>query len=89
MKIKQGYTIRTIASEIIVVPTGEEAIRFNGIITLNKTSKFLFEALSQSQSKESLVKLLLNQYDVTEDLAKKDVEDFLGILDKQGMLVHE
>ncbi len=45
MKLKPGYIVRSIAGETIVVPTGEEAIRFNGIMTLNKTGKVLFEAL--------------------------------------------
>ena len=41
MKISKQYVIREILGEHIIVPTGQEAIRFQGIIAVNETGAFL------------------------------------------------
>ena len=89
MKLKKGYIIREIASEIIVVPTGEEAIHFNGIMTLNKTGKTLFEALQTEQTLESLLNTLLNKYEIDSRTASKDIDAFITKLNGKGLLVNE
>lgn len=40
MKVKQGFMLREIANNYVVVPVGKAAIDFNGIITLNQTGAF-------------------------------------------------
>ena len=47
MKIKSGFAKRNIAGSEIVVPVGENASRFNGMITLNETGSFFWDCLSQ------------------------------------------
>ena len=86
MKVKKDYILREIANEVVVVPTGKEAIRFNGMLTLNQSAKILFEALYQEQTKESLVNLLLDTYDISQEQAIKDVDEFLLILEERKIL---
>ncbi|MGD9910618.1 MAG: PqqD family protein [Candidatus Izemoplasmatales bacterium] len=89
MKLKKGYVVREIANEIIVVPTGEEAIHFNGIMTLNKTGKTLFEALLSDQTIESLLEIILNKYDIDKAKALQDIESFITVLKKKELLRDE
>ena len=86
MKVKKDYILREIANEVVVVPTGKEAIRFNGMLTLNRSAKILFEALYQEQTKDSLVNLLLDTYDISQEQAIKDVDEFLLILEERKIL---
>lgn len=51
------YILREIADEIVLVPTGEAAAEFNGLVTFNKTSAFLWNYL---QEKEHLRKSFLH-----------------------------
>jgi len=87
MKIKKGYVLRSIEDEHIVVPTGEEAVNFNGIVTLNDTGKLLFEHLLKGCDEETLVKALTDTYGIDEATAKKDVRDFLKVLRERDILV--
>ncbi len=87
MKVKKEYILKTVAGQHIVVPIGAEAKRFHGMITLNDTGKFLFESLSHETSIEQLILMLVEAYDVTPEIAKKDVEKFVGLLDKHQILV--
>ena len=90
MKIKKDYVTKTIGEDIVVVPVKNEAVRFNGIITLNKTGKFLFELLQkESLTEDILLEKMLDKYDVDIKRAKKDIEGFIEILRKNNLLDEE
>jgi len=86
MKIKKDFVLRTVAGQHLVVPVGQEAVNFNGVITLNNSGKLLFEAMQENIKKEELVKLLLDKYDVTEEQALKDIDEFIKILNTKKLI---
>jgi hypothetical protein len=43
MKISEGFSLRNIAGENIVVPIGTKNISFKGMITLNNIGAFLWK----------------------------------------------
>ena len=86
MKIKKEYILRELAGENIVVPVGTEAVNFNGIITLNNSGKRLFKKLQTESTKEELVEVLLEHYDVDREKAIVDVEAFILKLENNNIL---
>ena len=42
MKIKEGFILREVAGNYIVVAVGSAVKQFNGVITLNETGAFLW-----------------------------------------------
>ena len=86
MKIKEGYILRSIDDQHVVVPTGAAAINFNGIITLNDTGKTLFKALKTDQDRNSLVEIILDTYAVEQPRARQDVETFIQTLKQHDLL---
>ena len=46
MKLKDGFILRSVAGETVVVPTGDD-LDLNMMITLNETGKFLWEHLEK------------------------------------------
>lgn len=86
MKIKEGYILRQVAGNSIVIAVGEEALNFNGIITINGAGAFLWEKLSSETTKEELVSAMLAEYDIDEETAKKDITEFLEKLNGAGLL---
>ena len=89
MKIKDGFILRSVSDAYVVVPLGEAAKTFSGMITLNETGAFLWKKLSESDVDEkSLVDSLLNEYDVSVELAKKDVSAFVARL-RDAQLLNE
>jgi len=77
MKIKKGFILKSVSDKFIVVPVGEEAVNFNGLMTLNKSGKLLFEALQQESTIESLTDLVMEKYEIDQRTAKIDVESFV------------
>lgn len=80
MKINEGFILREVAGSYIVVAVGEAVKDFNGVITLNETSAFLWNKLVKGASEEDLVKALLSEYEVEESVAVKGVKAFIDKL---------
>ena len=85
MQLKDGFILRSVAGENVVVPTGED-LNLNMMITLNETGKLLWERLSQGAGEEELVALLLKEYEVDEETAKAHVARFVGKMRENGFL---
>lgn len=74
MRIKEGFKMRSLLREYVVTAEGSGQVNFNKIIALNQTAAFLWEKVTGRDFNESeLVSLLLEEYDVTEDVASADV----------------
>lgn len=86
MRIKEGYMLREAAGETVVVPFGEEALNFQGIISLNETGALLWKQLEQGCEKKDLVQALLDEYEVDAETAEKDVNEFLKLAGDSGLI---
>lgn len=85
MKLKDGFILRTVAGETVVLPAAG-VTDFDMMITLNDTGKFLWERLEVGAEEADLVKALLAEYDVTEEVAAKSVAAFVARLKELDFL---
>ena len=86
MKIKNNFEVVKIADDYTLLPAGEQIETFNGLIVLNEVSAFLREKLKKDLSKEELVNLLINEYEVDIDTAKADVDRMVEEMQRVGIL---
>ena len=85
MKLKDGFILRSVAGETVVVPTGDD-LDLNMMITLNETGKFLWQKLEQGAEETELVAALLEEYDVNEQTAREHVALFVKKLNDNGFI---
>ena len=87
MKIKGTFVTRNIAGDIVIVPVGETALQYNGMITTTPSGALLWEMLETGvKDKADMVHVLTERFEVDYDAAAKDVDDFLTQLTDAGML---
>ena len=86
MKLIDGMLMEKIDGEYVAVATGEAAKSFNGLIRNNKTADFLYRQLVTEKTEQDLVKALLEKYDVSKEIATRDVHVFIDQLRKAGLL---
>lgn len=89
MKLKYDFAVREIVGEYVMVPLGEGALEFAGMISTSETGAVLVEALKQDVSREELLKRMLEEFDVDEQTANADLEEFLAQLRKLNLLIGE
>ena len=85
MILKEGFLLRQVAGQTVVLPTSAE-LDLNMMITLNETGTFLWERLVEETDEAALVKALLAEYDVDEETARKAVSAFVQKLNDNGFL---
>ncbi len=86
MKIKNGFLLRKVGEQNIVVAIGDESRDFNGIIRLNETGRFLWEKLQSETTEKNLVSAMLLEYDIDEATAENDTVDFIESLKEANLL---
>lgn len=89
MKLNPDFVMRQVAGTWVVIPFGDTAGRLNGMIRLNETGAFLWEALVAGAQEKELADRLLAEYAVSRENAEADVADFLRALRQAGCLIEE
>ena len=85
MKLKDGFLLRQVAGQTVVLPMGGD-MDLDMMITLNDTGAFLWEKLQDDTDEAALVAALLAEYDVDEATAKQAVANFVAKLSDNGFL---
>ncbi len=86
MKLNGTFVIRKIAGEIVIVPVGETALKFNGMITTTATGEYIWKMLEDEVSETEIVKAVTGRFEVDEETASRDVHIFLEQLQDKGFL---
>ena len=86
MKRIKEYIKRNIAGEIVLVPAGQTAEDFNGMITLTESGDFIWEHIEEARDFNHLVELILEEYDIDKETAAQDASAFLMQLLQAGMI---
>ena len=80
MKIKKEFTVRDLYGEDVLVPVGETAKSFKGIIKMNNIGRFIWENLEKVETEDEIVSMVVDKYDLELTQAKNDVDDFIKYL---------
>ena len=86
MKIREGFLLRNVAGNNVVVPIGQATLDFNGMMSLNETGAFIFSKMLDGNTKEQLIEDLISEYEVERKIAQKDVDDFIKKVEGEGLL---
>lgn len=87
MKRSADFLLREVADTLVLVPVGEAAVKFPGMVTLNATGAYIWELLEKEQTLESLAEALMQHYAVEQDKAQADAEAFVGKLIPIGAIL--
>jgi hypothetical protein len=86
LKIKDGFLLKEVAGNFVVVPVGSNLVDFSAMITINETGAFLWEHLQNETNIEALVEKLTKEYDIDKETARKDTEEFIKILAENNII---
>jgi len=74
MKILDGFVMRQLGDEYIIIGEGISRVNFNKMISLNPTAAYLWSNLQDKEefTVDDMVTLLTDKYEVSEEVARKD-----------------
>lgn len=76
MKAKQGFKLRPLGNEYILIGESVEQINFNKMITMNESAAYLWQKVEDGHAftAEDLAALLCEEYEVSPEQALKDAQ---------------
>ena len=86
MKVREGFVLKKIGTQAVVVAVGSASKIFNGMIKLNDTGELMWKKLTDGATKEELVEAILEEYETTEDKVSSDVDRFQKKKKKAGII---
>lgn len=81
-----GYVVREIAGEFLLIPVKMQEDMPEQIAIMNETGKFLWELMAQGSTVEAMLQALTEEYEVSEEDARRDIQDFLSMLKTNKLL---
>lgn len=87
MKIKEGFELRDICGENIVIGHGLENIDFTKVISMNESAADVWHGVEGKDfTLDDMVKVLTDNYEVDEETARRDCEKLLTDWQEAGFL---
>ena len=85
MKIKNIYELKKVVNQYLVIRV-EDALVLDNMITINEIGKDIFDFLKEEHSEDEVVSYILSNYEVTEEIAREDVHEFIEKLIQKGIV---
>ena len=86
MKIKEGFVLRHVLDEAIVVASGEASKSFHGMIKLNDSGADIWTWIFEGFSEEEIAKKLAEKYELSDEKAKEDTAAMICQMKDNGFL---
>ncbi len=86
MRIKEGFVLREVAGQAVVIATGEASKSFHGMIKLNETGCAIWEGLAAGKSDAEIAEQLASAYGISAEQAAADVAAFVKQASDNGFL---
>ena len=87
MKINTDFEIVEMAGEYMAVPVGKTATDKHEIVALSEPAAFLLNNLNSPKSREALLELLLDEYEIEKAIAEKDLDAFIEEMSQIGIII--
>lgn len=87
MKLNKDYVARKIGGDLILVPTGKAISEFNGLISMQGIGEFVIECLEKEMTRDEILKEILKEFEVSEEVASVDLDAFIEKAAQQGLLI--
>lgn len=87
MRMKEGFVLREIAGQAMVIATGEAGRGFHGMVKLNGTGRDIWQGLTEGLTEEEIVEKIVEKYEVDAAKAAEDIRRLTDELEKEGFLV--
>lgn len=87
MKIKKGFTLRTVMGQHVVLAEGSNSDSFGKIITLNSSAAMLWEELKgRSFDVDTAADLLVEKYGIDRTQALADAKYIIDLMAEKGLV---
>ncbi len=87
MRIKKGFTLRTVMGQNVILAEGNNSDNFGKIITLNQSAATLWEELKGKKfDAADAARILVDTYGIESAVAREDAAYILNRMEEKGLI---
>ena len=86
IKTKPGYQIRQVLDAYLILGKGKDTYAPRQIMSMNESGAFLWKLLENGATTDELVASMTQEYDVSAEVAARDVDKFLAQLREKALI---
>lgn len=86
MKTCEGFILRNLMGEYVLMPVGDNIAKFRGTVLMNELAVFVWEKLRSPVTRDELLQEILNAYEVDLETASEDLDALLAELGQLGVI---
>lgn len=89
MKKTEGYVVRRLEDEYLVLPSGKKTEEVNEVISLSETAGFIYMHAEQAENIDELARLVAEEYEIDPAEVLEDVRSVVRTLQEKGILLSD
>lgn len=87
MKKTEGYIVKELEDEYIVLPVGKRTEEVNEVISLSETAGFIYIHADKAEDIEGLAQMVGNEYGIAASEVYEDVKNVVKTFREKGILL--
>lgn len=87
MKLNPEFVIQAVADSTMLVPVGDAATKFHGVLQLNRTAAFIVECLKDDTTEDRIKETLNQRYEGTDEAFMQSIRGTVSKLRERGALI--
>lgn len=81
-----SVVFRKVAEEFILVPIKKRADEVDSIYTMNEVGSRIWELIDGEKNLSEIIDIILNEFEVSPEVAEKDIIEFINELEHIGAI---
>ena len=85
-KKQTGFVEKTVGNETVIIPIVGTVAQMEKVFSLNEIGSFIYNNLTSEKSAGEIIRLIINEFEIDEQTAEKDLEQFLNKAVANGII---
>ncbi len=86
LKIKEGFVLREVMGNNVIIAVGEASRNFRGMVQLNASAADIWNFIAKGLDKEQIVDAMMEKYDAERSVIEADVCRSIDQFASNGMI---
>ena len=86
MKIKEGFVLREVMGNNVIIAVGNASRDFRGMVQLNSSATKIWKCIGEGKTRDQIVDVMLEEYNAERSVIESDVDHSIDMFAKNGLI---
>ena len=86
MKIKEGFVLREVMGNNVIIAVGKASREFRGMVQLNASAAQIWKYIGEGKTRDQIVDAMLEDFDAERSVIESDVDRSIDQFASNGLI---